>query len=257
MHTGIDHRRRTRRPRTGPTAVLSIILGVVALGALGGSPAQAQQAADEFQLVSAMHGNCITVPPSQTVPRVSMSRCAGSSHGSNQRWTYSAATGEFRTPWTSAWMPPERRSPHRCGPTSAPGAATRKWDFDDRGRIVLRAIKASSGDPLCLTIANGDRGDGAVLCVTYCHRGENQVFRRDPSGAGGSTVSIHSDLTYPDADPACVDAPIREPGAIPGIRAWLWDCQGAGHTKPALHPASTTAASTPPERATPTGTRSA
>jgi hypothetical protein len=230
MHTGRHHQHRTRRRRTGPAAVLSIILGGLAVSALGASPAQAQQAADEFSLVSAMHGKCITVPPSQTAPRVTMSRCAGSSHGSNQRWTYDPVSGEFRTPWNQCL---DASGAEVTAPVRAyfcTGGGNQKWDIDERGRIRLRAITAPNRDPLCLTVANGDRSDGAVLWVTYCHRGENQLFRRDPSGTGGSIVSIQTDLTYPDADTACVDVPIRELGAIPGVRAWLWDCQGVGHT---------------------------
>jgi hypothetical protein len=212
------------------TAVLSVLLGALAVGALGSSAAYAQEpAVDEFSLVSQMHGKCITVPPSQVAPRVFMSGCNGPGHGSNQRWTYDPATGEFRTPWNQCLdaSGSENTAPARV--YYCTGGSNQKWDMDDRGRIVLRQITAPDGKRMCLTIANGDRGDGAVLWVVYCHRGENQLFRRDPSGAGGSVVSVQSDLGYPDADPACVDVPIRERGAIAGIRAWLWDCQGPSH----------------------------
>jgi hypothetical protein len=225
MHTDKSRPDRTRR-RSG---VLSIVLGALAVSVLGASPAQAQ-AVDEFSLVSQMHGKCITVPPSQTAPRVSMSRCTGSSHGSNQRWTYSAATGEFRTPWNQCLDASGTEVNAAVRVYYCTGGSSQKWDMDDRGRIVLRQVTAPNGERLCATIANGDRRDGAVLVVTYCNDGENQLFRRDPSGAGGSVVSIQNRLRYPDADPACADAPVRELGAIPGIAVWLWDCGGAGHT---------------------------
>jgi hypothetical protein len=87
------------RGRTVCGALLSVVVGALAVGVFGSSAAYAQQQAlDEFSLVSAMHGKCITVPPSETAPRVFMSGCSGSSHGSNQRWTYDPATGEFQTP---------------------------------------------------------------------------------------------------------------------------------------------------------------
>src|ERR1044072_1608467 len=60
---------------------------------------------------------------------------------------------------------------------------------------------------------------------TYCHRGENQKFRLDPSGAPGSTVSVEVDVRAPPGQPACLDAPAR----TPGIQMQLWACGGGDH----------------------------
>jgi hypothetical protein len=212
--------------------VLSTALSAIAVSALSASAASAQEpAAGEFSLVSAMHGKCITVPPSQTAPRVFMRGCAGSSHGSNQRWTYDPVTGELKTPWNQCLdaSGDDLFGVLNVRVRSCTGSSNQKWDMDG-DRIMLRTIIGPGDERLCATIGNGDRDDGTVLVVTYCNRAENQVFRRDPSGVGGSTVSIQSNLTSPDPDPACVDVPIRERGAFPGLQAWLWDCQGPGHT---------------------------
>jgi hypothetical protein len=146
----------------------------------------------------------------------------------NQRWTYSPATGEFKTPRNKCLdaYAMERIDPVIAYPCT--GGKSQSWNIDSRGRIVMREA-GPSGQRYCVTIANGDRSDGARLWLQTCHLGENQLFRRDPSGMGGSTVSIESDLRSPDPDPACVDVPARELGAVPGLQAWLWDCQGTGH----------------------------
>jgi hypothetical protein len=146
----------------------------------------------------------------------------------NQRWAYSPATGQFKTHRNKCLdaYAMERVDPIIVYPCT--GAKNQKWNIDSRGRIVMREA-GPSGQRYCVTIANGERSDGARLWLQTCHRGENQLFRRDPSGMGGSTVSIESDLRSPDTDPACVDVPARELGAEPGLQAWLWDCRGTEH----------------------------
>lgn len=147
----------------------------------------------------------------------------------NQRWTYSPTTGEFKTPRGNCLdaYAMQRLDPIIVYPCT--GAKNQKWDIDSRGRILLRGVTGPSGERYSVTIANGDRSDGARLWLQYSHRGENQLFRRDSQGEGGSTVSTESDLRSPDSDLACVDVPARELGATPGLQAWLWDCQGADH----------------------------
>jgi hypothetical protein len=226
-----------RRRWTVTSAVLSIVLSGLAVGAASAAHAQ-QRTIGDFSLVSAMHGKCVTVPdvtavPAENMPLARMMPCKLADEES-QRWTYSAATGEFRThdgftTCLDAYRT-RRGDPimvHRCRGGNLPGQG---WDTDSRGRIVLRDVVGPEGQRYCVTIANGDRSDGARLWLQYCHDGENQIFRRDADGKGGSVVSIESDLRSPNSSPGCVDVPARENGPVPGLRAWLWTCQGAGHT---------------------------
>jgi hypothetical protein len=219
-------KKRTRR-WSPAAAVLSIVLGALAMGAIGSSAAYAQeQASRDFSLVSVMHGKCIEAPSSEIAGPVSMHPCRGPYYP-GQRWTYSAATGKLKT------------AQNRCVATAgiqitAPIKVeacdelngNQKWDIDDRGRILLRGAWLH-GERLSVAIANGDRSDGAGLWLTYRHRGENELFRRDQSGAGGSTINIESDLRSPDPDPACA-AILVDYGVSPGIPAWLQDCQDIG-----------------------------
>lgn len=215
--------RRMSRQSAARTAALSLVLSALAASALGTPAAYAQeQAFRDFSLVSVMNGKCVQASSPEIPDRASMRQCQGPSY-SGQRWTNST-TGELKT------------TPNRCLATASTQIAapikvepcndaskTQKWDIDDRGRILLRGA-TRNGRHLAVTIANGDRSDGAVLWLTYKHDGENQLFRRDRSGAGGSEISIQSDLIEPDPDPACVDLFV-DYGPYPGIPALLQDCQ--------------------------------
>jgi len=55
-----------------------------------------------------------------------------------------------------------------------------------------------------------------------CHRGEPQLWRRSPNGAGGSTISIVTDLWASK----CMDAS----SPANGTQLHLWECQGPSHT---------------------------
>jgi hypothetical protein len=228
----VQHQARERG--SIPRAVLALVLGALAMGAVGSSAAYAQEQANGDSLVSLMNGKCIEaedVPGAASMPRVRMMSCSPTN--ANQRWTYSPATGEFKTAQNKCLdaYAMERIDPVIVYPCT--GGKNQGWDTDSRGRIVMREA-GPSGQRYCVTIANGDRSDGARLWLQTCHRGENQLFRRDPSGKGGSTVSIESDLRLPDHDPACVDVPARELGAVPGAprpvvahlcRFGRWQCQ--------------------------------
>ena len=197
-----------------------ILFGMLAGSALGSPPAHAQEQADGDALVSLMHGKCIEAedtPGAPSMPRVRMWQCSPTN--ANQRWTYSAVTGEFRTYRNKCLdaYAMERLDPVIVYPCT--GGKNQKWDMDSRGRIVLRGVTGPGGDRYCITIASGDRSDGARLWLQYCHRGENQLFYRDPTGGGGSTVSIESDLG------GCVDTRNR----VEGTRVWLWQCFGPDH----------------------------
>jgi hypothetical protein len=207
---------------------------LLAVGALGSSATYAQERTiGDFSLVSVMHGKCITVPdvtavPAENMPLARMMPCKLADEES-QRWTYSAGTGEFKThdgftTCLDAYRT-RRGDPimvHRCRGANLPGQG---WDTDSRGRIVLRGVVGPENQRYCVTIANGDRSDGARLWLQYCHGGENQIFRRDAEGKGGSVVSIESDLRSPNTDPACVDARDR----TLGTQVFLWKCLGPDH----------------------------
>ncbi|HZJ66273.1 MAG TPA: ricin-type beta-trefoil lectin domain protein [Kofleriaceae bacterium] len=169
-----------------------------------------------FSAVSLMHGKCLDATLNNTNgTRVVMWDCVQGA--TEQRWTYNAATGELRmrgTKCLDGW------TAHRLDPVvihDCHGGGNQKWDIGSYGEITLRAIKDTAGRPLCLDIANLDRANGAPLLLQYCHRGDNQTWRRS-AGTGGATVSVVSDL------PAnkCMDAP----SATTGTQLHVWDCQG-------------------------------
>jgi hypothetical protein len=230
-----NHLQQRTRGRWSPaSAVLSIVLGALAISALGTSAAYAQERAiGDFSLVSQMHGKCIEVRdviflPAENVPLTRMLRCGGTEQ-TNQRWTYSATTGEFKiydNTCLDAYKA-RRGDPIMIYPCrSVDPRPGQRWDIDDRGRIVLRDVVGPEGQRYCVTIANGDRSDGARLWLQSCHGGENQMFRRDSEGQGGSTVSIESHLRSPSPLPACVTAlhpPVR------GAAVAQWRCFGSDY----------------------------
>jgi hypothetical protein len=172
-----------------------------------------------FFEVNLMHGKCLDATPSTVNgTRVVMWDCV--SGAPEQRWTYTASTGELKVHgnkcldgWTARPLDPVVT--HDCH-----GGGNQKWDIGSYGEITLRGIKDEAGRPLCVDVANMNRANGAQLLLQYCHRGENQFWRRS-GGNGGSTVSIVSDI------PAnkCMDAP----SAATGTQLHMWDCQGTAN----------------------------
>jgi hypothetical protein len=215
------------------SAVVSIVLSGLAMGHAAGAYAQ-ERAIGDFSLVSVMHGKCITVPdvtgrPAENMPLARMMPCNGADEES-QRWTYSAATGEFKThdgftTCLDAYRT-RRADPIMIYPCRGANPPGQRWDVDSRGRIVLRDVVGPEGQRYCATIANGDRSDGARLWLQYCHYGENQIFRRDAEGHGGSVVSIDSDLRSPNRNPTCVDA---TDARYDGTQVQMWQCWGSDH----------------------------
>ncbi|HEY0482283.1 MAG TPA: ricin-type beta-trefoil lectin domain protein [Kofleriaceae bacterium] len=169
-----------------------------------------------FSQVNLMHGKCLDATlNTANGTRVVMWDCVPGAQ--EQRWSYTAATGELKirgTKCLDGW------TAHRLDPVvinDCHGGGNQKWDIGSHGEITLRGIKDELGRPLCVDVANMIRDNGAQLLLQYCHRGENQLWRRS-TGAGGSTVSIVSDL------PAnkCMDTP----SAATGTQLHLWDCLG-------------------------------
>ncbi len=166
-----------------------------------------------FSLVSLMHGRCLDSPSSANGTRVHMYDCQGANHA-NQRWSYNQGTGElkiFGNKCLDAWTG-RRLDPvvvHDCH-----GGGNQKWDVGAPGQLRLRGITDEYGRALCADIANFNRDNGAQLLLQYCHRGDNQAWRRSNTGIGGATFNIESDLGR------CADAN----GSTTGTQLWLWDC---------------------------------
>ena len=165
--------------------------------------------------VSFMNGRCLDSPSSANGTNVHMWDCLGAGHV-NQRWAYNQASGElkiFGNKCLDAWGA-KRLDPivvHDCH-----GGANQKWDINNYGQIKLRGIVDEFNRPMCLDIGDYNRGAGAKLLLQYCHRGDNQAWRRSPGGVGGATFNIESDFTR------CADAP----SSATGTQTWLWTCVG-------------------------------
>lgn len=211
-----------RRTRAAVPATLVATAATLAAGAISVGPAQGVTTTELASIKSAMHGKCVEAPSEGTALR--MSPCGGPG-AFMQRWAYDPANGRIRLEdgpacidaTDATWASPV--IVRSCG-----SGQHQQWDLDSRGRFVLRGATIS-GKPICMTIANGDRADGAKLSGTYCHFGENQKFRLDPSGAPGSSVSVEVDLRAPIATAACIDAP----STAPGTRLKLYMCQALPH----------------------------
>lgn len=166
--------------------------------------------------VSFMNGRCLDASSSANGTNVHMWDCLGANHA-NQRWTYNQASGElkiFGNKCLDAWGA-KRLDPivvHDCH-----GGANQKWDINTYGQIKLRGIVDEYNRPMCIDIAHYKREAGAKLLLQYCHRGDNQAWRRSPGGVGGATFNIESDITR------CADAP----SSATDTRPWLWTCAGS------------------------------
>ena len=163
--------------------------------------------------VSFMNGRCLDATSSANGTRVYMWDCLGASHP-NQRWTYNGATGElkiFGGKCLDAWGA-KRLDPiviHDCH-----GGGNQKWDISTFGQIRLRGILDEAGRPMCVDIAYYNRNQGAEMVLQYCHRGDNQAWRRSAGGVGGATFSVESDIGR------CADAP----SSATNTQLHLYDC---------------------------------
>jgi hypothetical protein len=169
-------------------------------------------------VVSMMHGKCLDAPSAANGTRVHMWDCIIGNP--NQRWIYSAATGEVKVHgekcldgWTGRLLDPV--VVHDCH-----GGANQQWDVTAEGNLRLRHYRDPSGRPLCLDIAQYSRGNGAQELLYTCHSGENQLWRQDTQALGGSVVSIATAMNRG----MCMDAP----AATRGTELHLWDCLGPG-----------------------------
>ncbi|MER5556387.1 RICIN domain-containing protein [Streptomyces sp. NPDC002793] len=90
------------------------------------------------------------------------------------------------------------------------GAAQQTWRFMDDGTV------RSMG--LCMDVAWGATGNGAVIQLARCSGHPAQQFRLNSS----------HDLVNPQAD-KCVD--VREQQVANGSRLQLWDCNGQDYQK--------------------------
>lgn len=163
-----------------------------------------------FSLVSLMHGRCLDAPSSAGT--VYMWDCQPGN--ANQRWTYDPTTGEVKihgNKCLDAW------GAKRLDPIvvrNCQGGTNQKWDVALPGRVMLRGIKDEYGRSMCIDIAHQNRDLKAQLLLQWCHRGDNQEWRRSDSGIGGATMNIESDIGR------CIDSP----SSTPGTALYVWDC---------------------------------
>ena len=178
-----------------------------------------------FSAVSVMHGKCLDSPARVTGTRVHMRGCDPRS--ANQTWTYDAASGELKLDAAKCLGVSVAQGEAPVVVADCHGGHQQKWDFGSHGGLLLRSVKDPQGRPLCAEIVHWNRNDGAELMLQYCHRSDNQQWRRHPAnwGVGPSTVSLVSDVipanVAEDRRPAkCMDAP----SAATATQIHLWDC---------------------------------
>ncbi len=177
--------------------------------------------------VSFMNGRCLDAKSSVNGTRVWMWDCLGANH-TNQRWTYNQSTGELKVHGNKCLdaFGAKRLDPivvHDCH-----GGANQKWDINTFGQIKLRGIVDEYNRPMCLDIAHYKREAGAELLLQWCHRGDNQAWRRSPGGVGGATFNMESDIGR------CADAP----SSATDTRPWLWDCASSNVNQRFTHTAT-------------------
>ncbi|WP_437653127.1 ricin-type beta-trefoil lectin domain protein [Sorangium sp. So ce1182] len=171
-----------------------------------------------FSLVSVMHGRCLDAPQREEGTGVIMWDCLGNI---NQHWSYNTASGELKVHGIMCLEPKEakRLSPIVVNPCL--GKSTQKWDIVLPGQVMLRGITDEYGRSMCIDIGYQNRAPGAPLLLQYCHRGENQEWRRSDSGIGGATFNIESEIGR------CADLNI----SYSGVSLQLWDCSGANENQ--------------------------
>ena len=180
-----------------------------------------------FSVVSAMHGKCLDAPKEEHEVRdptsTRMLTCERES--ADQRWVYSAASGELKTHDrcldSTSGQPKDAIVMRDCN-----GTAQQQWDIGTYGGLVMRAAKDATGRPLCAEIVDADREDGAQLMLQHCHRGDNQQWRRGIDGTGGSSLRLVSDLVPPAVTSAprrskCMDVPSSSPFVF---TVYIYDC---------------------------------
>ncbi|WP_437487131.1 ricin-type beta-trefoil lectin domain protein [Sorangium sp. So ce1014] len=167
-----------------------------------------------FSLVSMMHGRCLDAPHAVDGTHVFMWDCVPGN--ANQRWSYNATTGELRVHKDMCLnaLGTSRLSPIAVKDCRSGGNL--RWDIVLPGRVMLRGITDEYGRSMCIDIGYQNRDLGAPLLLQYCHRGENQEWRRSDSGIGGATFNLESQIGR------CADAPGA--GWAPVLQAW--DCSG-------------------------------
>ncbi|WP_437944076.1 RICIN domain-containing protein [Sorangium sp. So ce281] len=183
-------------------------------GSTGGAAVEDTGSSSAFSLVSMMHGRCLDAPQAVDGTHVFMWDCIPGN--ANQRWSYNATTGELRVHNDMCLnaLGTRRLSPIVVKDCRSGG--NMKWDVVLPGRVMLRGITDEYGRSMCIDIGYQNRDLGAPLLLQYCHRGENQEWRRSDSGIGGATFNIESEIGL------CADLNVSYPGAS----LQLWACSG-------------------------------
>ncbi|WP_434041134.1 RICIN domain-containing protein [Sorangium cellulosum] len=193
-------------------------------GSTAGAGLEDVGSSSAFSLVSLMHGRCLDAPPfTASGPRVYMWDCMPGN--ANQRWSYNAPTGELRIHGNLCLEASGRSRLSPIGVSTCSGSATQRWDITFPGRAVLRGIWDEYGRALCLDIGYQNRDLGAPLLLQYCHRGDNQEWRRSDSGIGGATFNIESQINR------CADFRSKERGTT----LYAWDCSGTNENQRFTH----------------------
>lgn len=146
-----------------------------------------------FSMVSVMHGKCLTAADLANGARVRMHECKP--ERADQDWSYDAQSGEFKVGAKCLGvLMAQREAPLVIGDCT--GSQQQKWDFGTHGGLLMRSIKDPEGRPLCAEVMHWLRDEGTELMVQYCHRGDNQQWRRHPVNwrVGLGTVTFVSDV---------------------------------------------------------------
>ena len=75
------------------------------------------------------------------------------------------------------------------------GGHQQKWDFGSHGGLLLRSVKDAAGPPAVRRDRHWNRNDGAELMLQYCHRSDNQQWRRHPANWGVGPAPSASSAT--------------------------------------------------------------
>lgn len=170
---------------------------------------------ETFWAVSFMDGRCVDVYDTEAGGIPSAVSCSVES--SPQQLRYDATTRELKDRHDRCfdsglveWGWPDMVVTRDCD-----GSLGQRWLVDTFGQIRADGyVFGPKPQYKCLTIFDHVREDGAVLGMTPCDRGDNQAWRTSPTGHGGATFNLESDLGK------CADSP----GADTGTQLWLWSC---------------------------------